>query len=46
MINKGVKSLYLYECKCCNYNTYKKAPGGKKSKRKMPKSKRRSTKRK
>jgi len=28
MINKGVKSLYLYECKSCNYNTYKKGDYG------------------
>ena len=24
----GAKSLYLYECKCCNYNTYKKGDYG------------------
>jgi len=28
MINKGAKSLYLYECKSCNYNTYKKGDYG------------------
>jgi hypothetical protein len=28
MINKGVKSVYLYECKSCNYNTYKKGDYG------------------